>query len=284
LRNDPELKTLSAEAMVAFMVNSIPDEVSSILLERHIHDHAKVVAVQSSGGTTQEPKLVPPSKEDARRLSIKSFRTQYRRELDQLIHRVLETPLGTMLLLVMRRGIVRQRSKSLTSTAVGQVLAGTSLSTASEQLNSCEKLCHSHSGCRYCSPTESPKGSAEDLFSVQPTPSDPKTPAFLTMLLLAFPVEHMLPANIHEVNASAYDAMLSLWDLTKAPLLVKREITRLRTQVCALQQVWHDEQVSESVNEPDNLAGLNFPLCGCRACDSIDALFFEGIATPTGTS
>ncbi|KAI9183424.1 DNA-directed DNA polymerase gamma mip1 [Blastocladiella emersonii ATCC 22665] len=217
-----------------------------------------------------------------RHASIVSFRNQYQRQLDQLIHRVHETPLCARVVHAMRLGAVRHRSVSLAAVPLPTRTpsaadglgdpASCGSSAAAVGKSSGGGTTHHPAKCRFCRPDD---GSCDDLFSspsgtIGPAaaeaapssatnaatrsgtsgrplggvrPADPKTPAFLTMLLLALPLNLVLPpeSELEERNAKLASDLHALWSLERAPLLVKTEVQALANQVNALRRAWCEE-------------------------------------------
>ncbi|KAI9221502.1 hypothetical protein BC828DRAFT_69808 [Blastocladiella britannica] len=194
----------------------------------------------------------------ARGRAVASFRATYQRQLWQLVHRVHETPLCLRIVAAMRRGAMRVRSSSLVMTPPSPSLVRRS------SVNACAGG-HEKAHCRFCQPLDGDLGgSGEDLSqtllsadgaTLRPPmhgsgagsapvadstasclPSDPKTPAFLAMLLMAFPLSSIFPdfGALQNRNAPLAAALVSTWATDHLPLLVRSEVAAMRTQLDAL--------------------------------------------------
>ncbi|KNE57502.1 hypothetical protein AMAG_03209 [Allomyces macrogynus ATCC 38327] len=244
---DPGIDTHRIDEVVAKLMACIPDEMANVVLERDVHDPPSAASsprLEARAGpgldgtldghstpNHEASDIVPPLPRD-RTSTGGRLREAYAFQLAQLVHLLHEHPLCQVVMQAMRTGTSsRHRSQS-----VLQMITAIPAAPAPPATH--------HSRCRFCSPVASAHSSQEDLFAAQPEYSDPKTPAFLTLLLLAFTPAELFPPEWKAARPDLSAKVAELWDVEHAPLLVRHEVAQLRAQMRALHSVWCEERAA----------------------------------------
>ncbi|KAL7747994.1 hypothetical protein RI367_006540 [Sorochytrium milnesiophthora] len=227
-----------------------------------------------------------------RQESLDSFQDAYDEQLAQLVHLIHETKLCKYVVKATRRGMVRRRSSaalirasSLSALGLPSAVADVSepaitsiddpetprhththfITPSPSRQASVDSVAHACSeSCSLSEPTLSELASSSSSFGIPASSSRStdntdaalvKAPAFLTMFLLAMPLDTLVPAQL-ALPADLRAKLERLWDIDNKPLLLKNEIALLRQQLGALQKWAMDENHCAAAAAPQAAPGL----------------------------